>query len=128
MVDFSSLVLAPNMAVFGKSITITPVASQPNGQPYLAQGIWAVTSQSIMNEAGNILSTVGLKLSIRMADFTVPPSQGDWVTVAASDLPLGYWQGVLVPNANLDFEIDTFTPDGQGAAVMTLNHVVDVNP
>ena len=127
MVDFSALVLGPNMSVFGKPILVTPTTSQPNAIPYPARGVWAVSSSSIMTEAGNMLSTFGLKLSIKMDEFVVPPAQGDWITVAAADLPLGYWQGTLLPNANLDFEVDDITPDGQGAAVLVLSRIVDVN-
>ena len=51
-----------------------------------------------------------------MADFVIPPSEGDLVTTDASLLPLGYDRALPVAN----FVIDNATPDGQGGSALTL--------
>lgn len=124
-IDFSSLVLAPAMATFAKPVLVTPVVSQPNAAPYSGRGIWTVQETTIIGEMNNTFSTVNLILGIRWAEFpAVGPSQGDWITIAAKQLPLGYWQGQIDPNANIDFVIDDVTPDGQGGAKLSLKRVI----
>ena len=123
-VDFSSLVLAPAMAVFGRPVTITPKASLPNAAPYDARGIWTITSVDIPTDAGGIMSTVSLKFGVRMADFPAALAQEDWLRTKVSDLPLGYWQGSIDPNSYLDFAIVNTTPDGQGGMVCLVKRVV----
>jgi hypothetical protein len=123
MVDFSGLVLSPNIAVFGKSVTVTPKTSQPLAQPYAANGIWTVEQFDVPLDDGGMLSSQRLKLGIRLADFAFAPKQGDWISTAASDLPLAYWQGEFEPGANLDLVVDDFQPDGQGGATLILKRV-----
>lgn len=123
-IDFSALVLAPTMAIFGRPVLISPIASQPQVGQYAARGIWTVESISIPTEDGGYLSSVKLKLGIRLRDFAVAPKQGDWITTAVSQLPLGYWQGDINPNTNIDFVIDDFTADGQGGVLLILKRVI----
>lgn len=124
-VDFSKLVLAPAMATFAKPVTVTPLASQPNAAPYPARGIWSVMSTNILGESGNVFSTVNLKFGIRFADYPIDiPAQGDYISSAASNLPLGYWQGQIDPTTAIDFIIDNVTPDGQGGATIDVKRVV----
>jgi hypothetical protein len=120
MIDFSGLVLAPCINLFGCQVTVTPVKSQPLAQPYGAQGIWTVENVNIVTEDGGVFSNRTIKLGIRMADFTVAPAPGDWISTAASHLPLAYWQGDVDPYAVLDFIVDDQNPDGQGGASLTL--------
>lgn len=124
-IDFSSLVLAPAMATFANPVLITPIVSQPNAAPYTARGIWSVYETTIIGEMNNAFSTVNLKIGIRWADFTAAtPVQGDWISTPAKNLPLGYWEGQIDPNANIDFIIDDVTPDGQGGAKLTVKRIV----
>jgi hypothetical protein len=122
-IDFSSLVLAPCMAVFGRPVLITPLRSRPTAAPYGARGVWSVESISIVTEDGGNLSSVKLTFGIRLADFIVAPKQGDWITTAAKHLPLAYWQGDIDPNANIDFTVDDLTPDGQGKAQLIVKRI-----
>src|SRR5260221_538612 len=98
--NFSGLVLAPAMAVFGRPVLITPLRSNPNAAPYTARGIWTVETISIVVEDGGILSSFKLTFGIRLAEFTIAPKQGDWISTAANQLPLAYWQGSVLPNSN----------------------------
>jgi hypothetical protein len=123
MVDFSGLVLAPAVAVFGKPVTVTPKASQPLAEPYGANGIWTVEQFDVPLDDGGMLSSRRLKLGIRLADFTFAPKQGDWISIAACELPLAYWQGEFEPGANIDLVVDDFQPDGQGGATLILKRV-----
>lgn len=122
-VDFSGLVLAPNMLIFGKSVTVTPKKSSPNMAPFPATGIWTVESVNIPMDDGSVLSSRSLKFGIRMADFPVALKQGDWISTAVTDLPLGYWQGDFDPAAMLDLEIVDTGPDGQGGSTLTMKRV-----
>lgn len=123
--DFSKLVLAPAMAVFSKPVTVTPQRSNPNAAPYSARGVWTVQSTLIIGEMGAPFSSVNLKFGIRFADYPARvPVQGDWITTASCNLPLGYWEGEVDPNANIDFIIDDIIPDGQGGAALTLKRVI----
>jgi hypothetical protein len=113
------------MTVFGRPVTVTPLKSQPLAPPYLNRGIWTVTSVDILTEDGGTLSSISLKLGIRLADFVTPPAAGDWFSSLASDLPLAYWQSrVINGNSTVDFIVDVMTPDGQGGAVLTLKMVI----
>lgn len=122
-VDFSGLVLAPNVLIFGKPVTVTPKKSSPNAAPFTASGIWTVESINIPMDDGSVLSARTLKFGIRMADFPVTLKQGDWITSAVSDLPLGYWQGDFIANATLDLEVVDAAPDGQGGSTLTMKRV-----
>lgn len=119
-IDFSGLVLGPTMLVFSRPVTVTPSVSQPNAAPYAARGIWEVTNVNILTEDGGQFSNRTIKLGVMMADYVVLPTTGDWITTLASDLPLGYWQGVFLPGASIDFIIDDQNTDGQGGASLTL--------
>jgi hypothetical protein len=122
--DFSALCLAPQMAVFGRKVTVTPLQSFPLGAPYAVNGIFTVTQVSIPTDDGGFLSSVALKLGIRMSDFAIPLLQGDLISTEVINLPLGYWQGIIDPTISLDFIIDDSTPDGQGGAVCVLKRVL----
>lgn len=119
-IDFSALVLGPNMTVFSRPFLVFPVASQPLVDPYPARGIWTVASLNIITEGGGVLSTSTLKLAVRLADFVISPKQGDWISVNARHLPMNYWQGPVDLNSNIDFIIDDDEPDGQGGSVFEL--------
>lgn len=122
--DFSSLVLAPAMSVFGKPVSILPIASRPLGPSYGARGVWTVSAVSIITEDGGTLSNRSLKFGIRLGEFPAPPKQGDWVSTLVHHLPLGYWEGDIDPNANIDFMVDDVQPDGQGGVTLTLKRRV----
>lgn len=120
MIDFSSLVLAPGMATFAKPITITPSASQPAAADYPARGIWEIENVKIVTEDGGSFSNRTLKISVRVAEFTVLPAQGDIITTDAKYLPLGYGAAGTM----ISFVVDDQNPDGQGEAKLTLKKVV----
>jgi len=122
--DFSSLVLAPCMAVFAPPITITPIISNPsNPAPYPARGVFTVQQTDLPTEDGGIFNMTTLKFGIRLAEFPLMPAQGDWITANAADIPMGYWQGSIVPTGEIDFIIDKINGDGQGGAALIVKRV-----
>ena len=122
-IDFSSLCLAPQMAVFGRPVTVTPLLSQPHAAPYPLKGIFTITSVDIPTEDGGFFSSVSLKFGLRMSDCPIPVLQGDWISTSVVNLPLGYWQGSIDPTIILDFMVNNMTPDGQGGATCVLKRV-----
>jgi hypothetical protein len=122
--DFSSLCLGPSMAIFGQPVMVAPVKSLPNAPAYPINGIFTITSVSIPTDDGGFLSSVALKLGIRMSDCPAAILQGDWISTAVGNLPLGYWQGTIDPTISLDFVVFDMTPDGQGGAVCILKRVL----
>lgn len=123
-IDFSSLVLAPAMATFAKPVLIVPQVSQPNAAPYSARGIWTVQEQTLVSAEDTFTST-SIVLGIRWVDFPATgPAEGDMLHTSARNLPLGYWQGQIDPDATIEFMIDAVTPDGQGGAKITLKRIV----
>lgn len=103
-VDFSALVLAPNMSTFAVPITITPVRSQPGQPAYVAEGIWSTVDMDVMLEDGSKLASTTLQLGIRLADFAVLPQPSDQVTFGANEKYL----------------IDIVRDDGQGGGKLIL--------
>lgn len=102
-VDFSGLVLGPNITTFGRDVTVTPVASQPgNPQPYAARGVFdrAHLPEQIYQ---NQLSSTAPMLGIRLQDFSIPVVRKDEIAI----------DGV-------DYVIDDIEPDGQGGATLML--------
>ena len=76
-VDWDALVLAPSMAVFSDPIALTPTVSMPGALAYPARGIFAQRPTRWKTAEGGLLTTLETTLGIRLADFPVPPRQGD---------------------------------------------------
>lgn len=101
-VDWDALVLAPAMAVFSDPIVLTPTVSQPSAAPFLACGVFAVKQVTVQTAEGEFTDQQPT-LGIRLADFPVPPKQGDSFVRA----------GVV-------WNIYDVQPDGQGGADLVL--------
>ena len=113
MIDFAALVLGPAMDAFGRPITVTPTKSQPGAPAYATTvagaaltGVYASKKVEIQLENGLFHSTVQPTLGLRLADFAVPPRQGDLVTIPASGLSPALGA----------FAFADISPDGQGGA------------
>jgi hypothetical protein len=81
-IDFSIMVYLPAQDVFGRSVTFTPLASQPGAPAYTLRGI--ITTRPLMVEttAGMaVLSDQETILDIREREFAVTPKQGDLIDV-----------------------------------------------
>jgi hypothetical protein len=81
-VDFGSLVYAPNFEVWGRPVTITPLASQPTAPAYSARGIFDTEDYEVPMEDGTIFSDQKPILDIVEAEFPVLPRKGDRIDIA----------------------------------------------
>lgn len=115
--DFSRLVVAPNIGVFGKPLTITPAV----GSPYSAQGIWTVRHVDLALDDGEMMTSRTLTMDVRLTDLPVLPAQGDVVTLVADDQSL--FDGSAIGD-NVNFVIDDVNLDGGGAAKLILKRVI----
>lgn len=81
-VDFASRVYIPVYDVFARSVTFTPLVSQPGQQPYTGRGIYGTNSLEVLAEDNTIISDQRTILDIIEAEFAIRPAQGDLVSVA----------------------------------------------
>ena len=77
MIDWDSLVLSPLQSVFSDPIAYAPTVSQPGAAPFLARGIFAQRPTRWETAEGGLLTTLETTLGIMLADYPVPPRQGD---------------------------------------------------
>lgn len=124
-VDFSSLVYLPNQEVFGRSITVTPLASMPGQSAYSARGIYRTRPTIIEGgEVGAVIADQESVLYIRDAEFPKVPIQGDLIGIPVST------NGIPPPGSNNPndppaqfYVTDVPTNDG-GESTLILQKVV----
>ena len=101
--DFAALVLGPAMAVFADPIALTPTVSIPGALAYPARGIFAQKPVRWETAEGGLLTTLETTLGIMLADYPVPPKQGDSLV-----------------RAGVTWFVWDVNADGQGGATLTL--------
>jgi hypothetical protein len=117
-VDFSTDVYLPAQELFGRVVTVTPLASQPGGPAYTARGIFDVDSIDVQALEGSIISETRVILDIREIEFAVLPLQGDLIDVPADS--------GLAPEGS--FEVLDADPNGGGETTLTLRRIVPSKP
>jgi hypothetical protein len=118
VVNFSQQVYSYTQDTYGRPITVTPAASQPAGQPYVARGILDIEAMDVSALDGTIISETHVILDILEAEFTVLPLQGDLIDIpTAGGLP-----------AEGQFEVINTEPNGGGETTLTLRHIVQAKP
>lgn len=90
------------MAVFSDPIAFTPAASQPGAAPFLARGVFAVKQVTVKTDQGEFTDQQPT-LGIRLADYPVPPKQGDNLL-----------------RTGMVWNVYDVQPDGQGGADLVL--------
>jgi hypothetical protein len=118
-VDFSTDVYLPAQDLFGRAITVTPVASQPAAPAYNARGIFDVDAIDVQAMDGSIISETRVILDIREVEFAVLPLQGDIINVPADPI------GLLAEGS---FEVIDADPNGGGETTLTLRRLVTAKP
>lgn len=117
-VDFSTDVYLPAQELFGRTITVTPVASQPAQAAYVARGILDVDSIDVQALDGALISETRVILDIREIEFAVLPLQGDLIDIPADS-------GLAAEGA---FEVIDADPNGGGETTLTLRRIVTSKP
>jgi hypothetical protein len=118
-IDFSNEVYLVAFNTFARSITVTPVISQPGAPSYGGNGIFDSKETDVLTEDGGIFSDSKTILDIRIEDFPILPMQGDQVLI--SDMP-GAPGGL--------FEVADLAGVGNagGEITLTLKRVVPTKP
>ncbi|WP_375791183.1 hypothetical protein ACE102_07480 [Bradyrhizobium sp. vgs-9] len=106
--DFSTLVLLPGMATFAISVTVRPGVSQPGAPDYAARGVFSSNPTDVQMQDGTVFSDQQTTLGIRLAEWAVPPVNGDRIKVM---------EGVA---AGITFWVADTSSDGQGGLTLTL--------
>jgi hypothetical protein len=107
--DFSTLVYLPQQDLYSRSVTVTPIVSQPGVAAYTARGIFDTRDLDVMSVDGvTMISDQQTILDIREAEYSTLPQQGDLIQIPA-DLTL--------PALGLFVVVDTST---NGGGEMTL--------
>jgi hypothetical protein len=118
-VNFSEDVYLPAQELFGRAVTVTPLKSQPSGQPFAARGILDIDAIDVDALDGSIVSETRIVLDIRDVEFAVLPLQGDLINVPADPVGLA---------AEGDFEVLDADPNGGGETTLTLRRLVTAKP
>lgn len=118
-INFSTLVYLPNYDTFARSITVTPLASQPGVPPYIARGIFDTRPIDVQAEDGSIVSDQQTILDIREAEFTVLPVQLDRIHIPV-DADAGPDLG--------EFEIMGTESNGGGETTLIIRKIVVARP
>jgi len=118
-VDFSNEVYAICFNVYGRSITVTPVVSQPGAPSFNAVGIFDSRETDVLAEDASVFNDSKTMLDIRIEDFPILPMQKDLVTV--SDMP-------GAPGG--EFEVADLAGIGNagGEITLTLKRIVPTKP
>lgn len=118
-VNFSTDVYLPAQELFGRAVTVTPVASQPGAPAFAARGILDIEAIDVQALDSSIISETRIILDIRDVEFAVVPLQGDIVAVPANPAGLA---------AEGSFEVIDADPNGGGETTLTLRRLVQAKP
>ena len=113
-VDFSSLVYLPNFDVWARTVTFTPIVSQPNAAPFEQRAIYDSEEVDVPGEDGSVLTSHKTTLDIREHEFAVLPTQGDHVFIPADVGAMGEVG---------DFEIINAWQNGGGETTLLLRKI-----
>jgi hypothetical protein len=120
-INFSDTVYKTCMDTFAGSITVMPIASQPNGVSYTARGIYGTEAIDIIAEDGSIISDQRTILDIREVEFTVLPIQGDQVFLAAAN-----FADQLIEDGT--YEVLDADTNGGGETTLAIRKIVTALP
>ena len=113
-VDYSTLIYLPNFDFWSRTVTFTPLVSQPNAAPYDNRGIFDTDEVDVQAEDGSVVTDHRTTLDIREIEFAVLPTQGDLVDIPADT-------GAMVAMGR--FEIINVWHNGGGETTLTLRKI-----
>ena len=126
-VDFSALVYLPGYDLFSRSITITPIASNPGGAAYTIRGIWTTRDIEITTNVGGfdgmaMVSDQQTIIDVRDREFFesgyAVPMQGDLIYVPA--------EGAIPEEGT--FEVTDTDANGGGETTLTVRKYGPAEP
>ena len=88
-IDFDSLVLAPNMSVFGRDIVVSYNKSRPSAPPVQGKGIYKSDSTEVQLSDGSWYSEQNTSIDLRVSEWDYLPARGDRIWV--EDIDVEYW-------------------------------------
>ncbi len=103
-IDWDGNVLAPLFDIFGQAVTYAPAA----GASFPITGVFDEAYREVDLAGGMAVTTDMPVMGVRLAEFTVPPAQGDTLTV---------------DSLNWVFIVKECRPDGHGYAKLMLNYL-----
>ena len=95
-VNFSIAVYLPCQELFGRPVTITPVASQPGAPAYTNRGIFGTGPVNVDMEDASVFSDQDTILDIRDDEYPVLPEQGDTVDIDEDPTSLRHREGKFI--------------------------------
>jgi hypothetical protein len=116
--DFSTIIYSKTQDVFGRSVVVTPIASQPGQPAYNARGIYSTEPEDVLADEGTIFSDQRTILDVRDIEYTVIPLQGDHISIPATG---------SIPAAG-DFEVINNKSNGGGETSLQLRRLVSTKP
>lgn len=102
-IDWDALVIAPTVGVFGDDVIYTPVG----GAAFPITLVYDEGNKDLDLAGGTGVNTSNPIVSGRLADFAVPPAQGD---------------SVLIIKTGETFVVKDVEEDGKGAVKLPLNY------
>jgi len=126
-VDFSAIVYLAGQDLFGRAITVTPVASNPGGAAYSMRGIWTTREVEVTTNVGGwdgmaMISDQQTIVDIRDREWIelgIPlPIQGDLIDIPAEG---------AIPAEGL-FEVTDTDANGGGETTLTVRKYGPADP
>lgn len=110
-IDFSTLVMGPCAAVFGRDVLYTPVVSAPGAMPFTVRGIFDAEHQAVEPDyrgdgdqfTAMAVTSQGPVLAVRLRDMPQEPLAGDAVCIGG-----------------VTYQVWDVVPDGQGKVDLML--------
>lgn len=103
MIDWDAVVTGPCVAVFGETVTFTPVG----GPPVDIQLVYDEGNKDIQLAGGSPLNSSNPIVSGQLSAFPVEPAQGD---------------SVLIQRTGDVFVVGDVNEDGKGSVTLSLNY------
>jgi len=108
-IDFSGLVLYPNMETFARTVVIDPRRSIPGAAPYNARGIFSSRTAAVQLQDGSVYDEQETTFGFRLVEIKAPLTTHDRITDTDGTI----------------YEVGDCAFDGQGGLVV---HVRRVEP
>jgi hypothetical protein len=116
--DYSAQVYEPAYDLFARTVTVTPVVSQPSMPAYSARGIYTTEDKEVIAEDGSVFVDQATILDIREIEFAVLPMQKDLI-----DIPV---DGTVVAEGT--FEVVSGSSNGGGETTLVIRKIAPVVP